>query len=162
MPETITSNSFTLDPNRLAKATYWPLVKPRIRPFILLILLIGFTLIFGFKANPLLVIGILVVVPPFAILNAFNRYASHLRKTSNKLLFLPKSVSISSEEFKQEANDGSVSVVKLPSIIKVDQMGEFTVLYISSEMAFFVPQSAWKSEEDADRFQALVHHAVKR
>ena len=162
MPETITSNSFTLDPNRLAKATYWPLVKPRVGRFILIIVLVGITLIFGMKANPLLVIGILVVVPPFAVLNAFNKYARHLRKTSNKMLFLPKTVSISDEEFRQESNDGSVSVVKVPNIVKVDQMGEFTLVYVTSEMAFFVPQSAWKSEEDADRFQSLVHQAVKR
>ncbi len=161
MIEEVRSQSFVLDPRRMARATYLPLIKPKIAPLVLLIFGVDLAMIYGAHVSALITLAATAVATPLASLNAYNRYAAGFRKAANRSLFLPKTITFTGDELRQESTDGSISVVKLSNVHKVDRMGEFTLVYITDAMAFFIPDGVWATTDDESKFKELMTNAVK-
>lgn len=159
--ETITSLPFKINPNELARATFWRAMSWR-----LLIVLVMPLAVLAYSLTQLLnlpspiAVLIFVVSVPLTLSLASIRYRSRLTRQPNKLLFLTKRVSISPSEFTQTSEDGTNSTVKLSSIHKVKRMAPFTLVFITEAQAFFLPDGIFETPEDEKRFYELLKAGI--
>ena len=76
---------------------------------------------------------------------------------SNKSFYTPRSMKFTDEGIMVEAADGSTGNTTWSNLVKVNIVNNTFMLYISKEIFYFVPFSAFNSEIDLEKFKEYLN-----
>ena len=90
---------------------------------------------------------------PFIIILQYWRYANSME---NKIFFVERYYEIYESEIIAILSDGSQSSIKLDKFIKVINLKNVYLLYISKMQFICIPKNCFRNEQDKDWFEKVV------
>jgi uncharacterized membrane protein len=99
-------------------------------------------------------LALLIIIVP---LN-FYYYA---KTPKNNLFFTKRTMEWNNERMKVVLEDGSLSELKLNTILEIQQFPDYYLIYISKHQFYYLPFNAFKSNDDHQAFQELMQSIGK-
>ncbi len=81
------------------------------------------------------------------------RFWSHARSPLNRNLYIPKKLTITDEGIHITSEGENPSFLRKPMIVRLNEAGDFFMLYVSKTSFLGIPKSAFESPEDVALFR---------
>jgi hypothetical protein len=136
---------------------YWRvLVENYIRRrWYVFLLLGGAALLLAMSASPWAA-GVIVLIVAYPLILVGYAWGQ-AKSPQNKIYYLPRVVELDSDYLSCYAADGGMERLRVDHFVSGRKTGAGFVLYLSSTLFLFIPFRAFKSKQDRNTFETVLH-----